>query len=142
MGITIILRSRGTVDEHDPPDGVTVRFHNVAITENTVNYTLSLSIETASLLNNGMITCDPGVIGIVDMAEYPVAGEFNYVWCSTCSIIIMKTLNSRQCLSLELSCICLYCADSSVSITHTIDYLISMHSSNESGFRYVVGMCS
>ena len=47
MGITIILRSRGTVDEHDPPDGVTVRFHNVAITENAVNYTLSLSIETA-----------------------------------------------------------------------------------------------
>ena len=76
MGITIILRSRGTVDEHDPPDGVTVRFHNVAITENAVNYTLSLSIETASLLNNGMITCDPGVIGIVDMAECPVAGEF------------------------------------------------------------------
>ena len=71
----------------DPPDGVTV-FHNVAMNNDTNDFTLSLSIENASLLNGEMITCESGAIGNVDMAGCPVTGEFNYVWSYIRSIII------------------------------------------------------
>ena len=84
--MTIILLSNDMLFG-DPPDGVTV-FHNVAMNNDTNDFTLSLSIETASLLNSGMITCDSAVSGNVDMAGCPVASEFNYVWSYIHSIII------------------------------------------------------
>ena len=71
--MTIILLSTDMI-VGDPPNGVTV-FHNVTIND-THDFTLSLAIETASLLNGGMITCDSAVSGEVDMAGCPVAGEF------------------------------------------------------------------
>ena len=71
LDVPIILLSTDVV-VGDLPDGVTV-FHNVINND----YILSLSVETASLLNGGMITCDSGVIGKVDMAGCPVAREFN-----------------------------------------------------------------
>ena len=79
MLITIILLSTDMISGV-PPDGVTV-FHSVTMNNGTNDYILSLSIETASLLNDGMIECNPGDINNVLVAECPMAGEFNYVWC-------------------------------------------------------------
>ena len=79
MLITLFLSSTNTV-VGDPPAGVTV-FHSVTMNNGTNDYILSLSIETASLLNDGMIECNPGDINDVLVAECPMAGEFIYVWC-------------------------------------------------------------
>ena len=79
MLITIILLSTDMI-VGVPPDGVTI-FHSVTMNNGTNDYILSLSIETASLLNDGMIECNHGDISNVLVAECPMAGEFIYVWC-------------------------------------------------------------
>ena len=78
MLITIFLSSMNIVA--GAPDGVTI-FHSVTMNNGTNDYILSLSIVTASLLNDGMIECNPGDINNVLVAECPMAGEFIYVWC-------------------------------------------------------------
>ena len=77
--INIILLSTDMISGV-PPDGVTI-FHSVTMNIGTNDYILSLSIETASLLNDGMIECNYGDINNVLVAECPMAGEFIYVWC-------------------------------------------------------------
>ena len=76
MLITIFLSSTDIVA--GAPDGVTI-FHSATMNNGTNDYILSLSIETASLLNDGMITCDPGMTENALMAGCPVAGEINYI---------------------------------------------------------------
>ena len=66
----------------DLPDGVHVKSHNVTI-DGTFNYVLTLSIESASLLNGGEIRCDTNAIDNDDIARCPVAGK--PVCCSNMS---------------------------------------------------------
>lgn len=82
-GQTISLNTENTT-VGDLPGGVSVKSKNVTIS-GTFNYTLTLSIENASLLNGGGITCDTNAIDNVDMARCPVAGEL--VWWSIISLI-------------------------------------------------------
>ena len=51
------------------------------------NYTLSVSIENASLLNGNMIDCDDNSPDNQDMAGCPVVGKFNThsLFCVICS---------------------------------------------------------
>ena len=56
------------------PDGLAVQFFNAAVDGGLVNYTVMLLIETASLLNDGVIVCDPRTFQLLkDEATCPVA---------------------------------------------------------------------
>ena len=60
------------------PDGFSVEFSSVAMNDGgfSSNYTLSLSIDDASLLAGGMIVCDDATPGNQDMAGCLVVGKF------------------------------------------------------------------
>ena len=86
----ILLTSKNDVQELDGglPDGFAVQSHNV-LKNNvaSVNYTLVLSIVSASLLNDSLI-CVSNLLGIDGVAECAVAGKLNTckaLWVRSCS---------------------------------------------------------
>ena len=73
--LEIDLRQDNTIDG-DLPDGYTVQSHNVQTNDGSLDYTLGLSIVSASLLNGSLIICDSNILGVDDgMAGCPVAGK-------------------------------------------------------------------
>ena len=81
----IRLMSGNTIQELDGglPDGFAVQSHNVQSTSDTsANYTIVLSIVSASLLNGSLI-CVSNILGVGDgVAECAVAGKL-----STCKAL-------------------------------------------------------
>ena len=65
------------------PDGFAVQSHNV-LQNKSVNYTLVLSIVSASLLNDSVI-CDINLVGVDGVAECAVAGKWKALWVCSCS---------------------------------------------------------
>ena len=76
----ISLTAANAIQELDGglPDGFTVQSHNVQSNDGSLNYTLVLSIVSASLLNGSSIICDSNTFGVGDgLAGCPVAGKLN-----------------------------------------------------------------
>ena len=74
-GEEVALRSDNTTAvEPNLPDGVTVQFHSVTVSNGVADYILSLAIERASLLNSDVIQCfDSSLPPVIDEASCPVA---------------------------------------------------------------------
>ena len=73
------------------PDGFSVESSSVAVNYGGIssNYTLSLSIDNASLLAGGVIVCDDGTPGNQDMAGCPSVGKFyNHLFIITIIVYI------------------------------------------------------
>ena len=78
--LDIDLNEDNTIDG-DLPDGFTVQSRNVQTNAGSLDYTLVLSIVSASLLNGSLIICDSNILGVGDvMAGCPVAGKL-YSMC-------------------------------------------------------------
>ena len=61
----------------DLPNGVTVVAHDARVDGGVVDYTLTLAIDRASILNGNSITCaDGAVVPQTDEASCPVAGRY------------------------------------------------------------------
>ena len=78
-GDELIVTSSGAVIAiGDLSDGFSVESTNVAVNDGgtSFNYTLSLSIDNASLLAGGVIICNDNTIANRDMAGCPTAGKF------------------------------------------------------------------
>ena len=77
-GNVLVLNNDGTVSGIGLPAGFSVESSIVA--ENcggiSYNYTLSLSIDAASLLAGGVIACDDNTIANRNMAGCPTVGKF------------------------------------------------------------------
>lgn len=73
--VELILTSSGTISG-TPPAGIAVVYTNVTDNVISLDYVMSLSIQDASLLSGGQISCDQGTpIGQV-MERCPLAGEY------------------------------------------------------------------
>ena len=94
-GEEVALRSDNmVVVEENLPDGVTVQFHSVTVSNGVADYILSLAIERASLLNSDMIQCsDSSLTPVIDEASCPVAtGKitlYHMLWGQLVIIIAM-----------------------------------------------------
>ena len=70
-----------TTGEEDLPDGVIVYDHSAVMNSGMADYVLILMIDTASLLNDGMIECD-SLTSLTDEAACPVAnGKTTVLLC-------------------------------------------------------------
>ena len=96
-GIRLFFDSSG-MPPGNVPDGFSVESRsvipNVGIT--SYNYTLSLSIDNASLLNGDMILCDDTTSANQDTAGCPVVGKFSLPVASYCVSGWMGWLGMRR----------------------------------------------
>ena len=86
-GEEVAIRDDNTViGEEDLPHGVIVYDHSAVMNGGVADYVLILMIDTASLLNDGMIECsDATLTPLTDEAACPVANGKTTVWlCKTC----------------------------------------------------------
>ena len=81
-GYVLALNNDGTLyGIGSLPDGFSVESSSVAENDGgtSFNYTLSLSIENASLLAGGVIACDDSTVANRVMAECPTVGKFYHI---------------------------------------------------------------
>ena len=73
----IIFSDNITLGEEGLPDGVRVVSHDATVDGLVVNYTLTLAIDRASILNGSNVMCADGVTGPpIAEASCPVAGRY------------------------------------------------------------------
>ena len=87
------------------PDGVTVYDHSAVVNSGVADYVLILMIDTASLLNDGMINCsDASLTPLTDGAACPVAnGKTTVLLCKNYYACLTGSMLCKHAILLTIS---------------------------------------